>query len=64
MVNCKLNPIGLRKAKIIYNFCLSECSRVKAPKMKIVEFANSIGLDVGAHNEPFHLDLHYLPFGL
>ena len=64
MVNCKLNPIGLRKTKIIYNFCLSDCSRVKAPKLKKVEFVNSIDLDVGALNEPFHLDLHYLPFGL
>ena len=25
-----LNPIALRKAKIVYNFGLSECNRVKA----------------------------------
>ena len=25
------NPIALRKAKIIYNFVLSECNRVKLP---------------------------------
>ena len=25
----KLNPIALRKAKIVYNFGLSECNRVK-----------------------------------
>ena len=24
-----INPIALRKAKIVYNFGLSECSRVK-----------------------------------
>ena len=33
-VNFKLNPIALRKAKIVYNFGLSECIRVK-------EFASS-----------------------
>ena len=27
--SCLLNPIVLRKAKIVYNFGLSECSRVK-----------------------------------
>ena len=25
-----INPIALRKAKIVYNFGLSECNRVKA----------------------------------
>ena len=25
---CTLNPIALRKAKIVYNFGLSECNRV------------------------------------
>ena len=30
-------------------------------KVKIVEFANSIDPDEVAHNEPLHLDLHYLP---
>ena len=34
-----LNPIALRKAKIVYSFGLSECNRVKAPKMETV--ANS-----------------------
>ena len=28
----KLNPIALRKAKILYNFGLSECNRVKPTK--------------------------------
>ena len=28
------------------------------------EFANSIDLDEVAHNEPPHLDLHFLPFSL
>ena len=29
--NCQFNPTALRKAKIVhvYNFCLSECNRVK-----------------------------------
>ena len=27
--DCFLNPIALRKAKIAYNFGLSECNRVK-----------------------------------
>ena len=30
-VNCLVNPIALRKAKIVYNFSLSECKRVKPP---------------------------------
>ena len=29
-----LNPVALRKAKIVYNFGLSECNRVKAAKGK------------------------------
>ena len=33
----------------------------KTSKLKIVEFANSIGLDEAAHTEQPHLDLHYLP---
>ena len=27
------NPIALRKAKIVYNFGLSECSRVKEKRL-------------------------------
>ena len=34
---------------------------LSVPEMKIVEFANSVDLDEVAHNEPPHLDLHYLP---
>ena len=34
---------------------------LKVPKVKIVEFANSVDPDEVAHNEPPHLDLHYLP---
>ena len=30
-------------------------------KTKIAEFANSVDLDEMAHNEPPHLDLHFLP---
>ena len=29
IVQITLNPIALRKAKIVYNFDLSECNRVK-----------------------------------
>ena len=32
----KFNPIALRKAKIVYNFGLSECKRVKT-KMEILQ---------------------------
>ena len=28
-MGCTLNPTALRKAKIVYNFGLSECNRVK-----------------------------------
>ena len=40
-----MNPIALRKAKIIYNFCLSECNRVKrkttvfSEDIKVILFA-------------------------
>ena len=29
-----LDPIALRKAKIVYNFGLTECNRVKVPFLK------------------------------
>ena len=34
---------------------------LKLPETKIAEFANSVDLDEVAHNEPPHLDLHWLP---
>ena len=34
---------------------------LKAPKLKIVKFSNSVDLDEVAHNEPPHLALHSLP---
>ena len=34
------------------------------PEMKIAEFANSLGLDEVAHNEPPYQDLHCLPSSL
>ena len=34
------------------------------PETRIAEFANSVGLDEVAHDEPPHLDLHCLPSGL
>ena len=51
-----LNPFELEMAKSLCNFGHSECNRVKALKMKILEFANS--KDEAAHNEPSQLDLH------
>ena len=33
------NPIALRKAKIVYNFGLSECSRVKLEHQSLVVHA-------------------------
>ena len=37
------------------------CSEVAAPKMKILEFTNSVDLGEAAHYEPPHLDRHCLP---
>ena len=34
----QINPIALRKAKIVYNFGLSECNRVKRLSMKEIIF--------------------------
>ena len=51
-----LNPIALRKAKIVYNFGLSECNRVKAYKMKTVDSANRVDKEEVAHDEPPNLD--------
>ena len=56
------NPTALKKAKIVYYFGLSECNRVKAPK--IVDFANSIDPDEVAHNELPHQFLACLPSSL
>ena len=39
-------------------------SALKAPEMKIVEFANSVESDEAAQNELPHLDLHCLPSDL
>ena len=35
------NPIALRKAKIVYNFGLSECIRVKIGLVSMLLFQNS-----------------------
>ena len=40
--NCILNPIALRKAKIVYNFGLSECKRVKGKNVQSSRGTNSI----------------------
>ena len=50
-----LKTIALRKAKIVYNFGLSECNRIKG-----VGFANSVAPAEVAHKEPPHLDPHSL----
>ena len=43
LVILALNPIALRRAKIVFRFGLPEYNRVKEQKMKIiVEFANSV----------------------
>ena len=40
------NPTGLRKAKIVYNFGLSECNRIKGANSfhTILAFLSAIGL--------------------
>ena len=40
------------------------CLNLQVPVTKIAEFANSVDLDEVAHNEPPHLDLHFLPSSL
>ena len=39
------NPIALRKAKIVYNFGLSECSRVKSNNPKDLALSYKMCLD-------------------
>ena len=39
-----VNPIALRKAKIVYNFGLSECKRVKIVKTRISKIITLIVL--------------------
>ena len=69
-----LNPIALRKAKIVYNFGLSECNRVKrknfllgqqnscfyTKKAAKMKTARLLLLKVLTHakNEQLHLSLH------
>ena len=58
----------------ICNRCSSHCTStvmrdypsrlLQVPEAKIAEFANSVDLDEVAHNEPPHLDLHWLPSSL
>ena len=43
---------------------LSLIVRIKVQKTTIVEFANSVDLDEAAHNEPPHLEIHFLIFCL
>ena len=61
-----LNPIALRKAKIVNNFDLSECNRVKALiiNSKKAEFASSEDPDKAAQNEAPYLARNCLPFSL
>ena len=34
------NPIALRKTKVVYNFGLSECNRIKLPETKISQICS------------------------
>ena len=49
---------------IIWRTHQEQALTLKVPVTKIAEFANSVDLDEVTHNEPPHLDLHYLPFSL
>ena len=47
------------------SFCVKDLTlKLHLPERKIAEFADSIDLDEVAHDEPPHLDLHYLPSSL
>ena len=39
-----INPIAPRKAKIVYNFGLSECNRVKVLVFLCIVFSNDLDL--------------------
>ena len=43
-----LNPIGLRKAKIVSNFGLSECNRIKGKNLENFSFTGSVNI-MGDH---------------
>ena len=43
-----LNPTALRKAKIVYNFGLSECNRVKDGDVQIENMSTKIQLSFQA----------------
>ena len=47
------NPIALRKAKIAYNFGLSECKRVKSINIQKKNIGANIGLSASAAQKPF-----------
>ena len=46
VIKSSFNPIALRKAKIVYSFCLSECNRVK---LCCILFYSELNLAVAAH---------------
>ena len=54
---------SLKNNEEIFNTGVCSCRELilSAPKMKIVEFANSVDPDEVAHNEPPDLGLHCLP---
>ena len=37
----RVNPIALRMAKIVYNFGLSECNRVKVPEKQTTKVSSA-----------------------
>ena len=51
-------------SKMIGKAKMSHYSTLQLPETKKAEFANSVDLDKVAHNEPPHLDLHYLSSSL
>ena len=58
-----LNPIALRKAKIVYNFGLSECSRVKFPGLRQCPDRQNIAFYIFLlhSGQKCHWDINSLP---
>ena len=54
-VHTNINPTALRKAKIVYNFGLSECNRVKQPHcvLKVIHELNIKEVNLSNQIEPF-----------
>ena len=61
LVDIEANTIA--KEKLPLSFCTGK-QTPKVPKLKVVEFTNSIAADEEAHNEPPHQDLYCLATSL